>query len=149
MLFRSVSQSRYRVLLFEPLDWIFGVETDEFNRLKNPLSRFLRLMHQERGEVILLYVYALFTGIIALSLPLGIQAIIGFLMGAQVSTSLVLLIVLVLRERRARMRAEAKRSRERSRKAKRSRATKKEMAEAKRRRAKIKAGRKNWAVEGD
>jgi len=86
----------YRVLLFEPLDWIFGVETDEFNRLKNPLSRFLRLMHQERGEVILLYVYALFTGIIALSLPLGIQAIIGFLMGAQVSTSLVLLIVLVL-----------------------------------------------------
>ncbi len=86
----------YRVLLFEPLDWIFGVETDEFKRLKGPLSRFFRLMHQERREVILLYVYALFTGVIALSLPLGIQAIIGFLMGAQVSTSLVLLIVLVL-----------------------------------------------------
>ncbi|MDA0931360.1 MAG: ABC transporter ATP-binding protein [Bacteroidetes bacterium] len=86
----------FRVLLFEPLDWIFGVESDEYKRLKGPLSRFFRLMHQERKEVILLYVYALFTGVIALSLPLGIQAIIGFLMGAQVSTSLVLLIVLVL-----------------------------------------------------
>ena len=56
---------------------------------------------------------------------------------------------LALRERRARMRAEAERSRERSRKAKRSRATKKEMVEAKRRRAKIKQGRVNWMRRED
>ncbi|NBU69062.1 MAG: peptide chain release factor-like protein [Verrucomicrobia bacterium] len=56
---------------------------------------------------------------------------------------------LELRERRARLRAEAERSRERSRKAKRSRAVRKEMAEGKRRRAKIKAGRKNWAADLD
>jgi len=47
------------------------------------------------------------------------------------------------------LRAEAERSRERSRKAKRSRAVRKEMAEGKRRRAKIKAGRKNWAADLD
>ena len=56
---------------------------------------------------------------------------------------------LVLRERRARMRAEAERSRERSRKAKRSRLTKREMAEGKRRRSKIKQGRGNWKAELD
>ena len=56
---------------------------------------------------------------------------------------------LALRERRARMRAEAERSRERSRRAKRSRATKKEMADAKRRRSRIKQGRGNWRAELD
>jgi len=56
---------------------------------------------------------------------------------------------LVLRERRARMRAEAERSRERSRKAKRSRLTKREMAEGKRRRSKIKQGRGNWKSDLD
>ena len=56
---------------------------------------------------------------------------------------------LALRERRARQRAEAERSRERSRKAKRSRVTKREMAEGKRRRAKIKQGRGNWSRRED
>ena len=60
-----------------------------------------------------------------------------------------LIEALALRERRARMRAEAERSRERSRKARRSRATKREMADAKRRRSKIKQGRGNWGAELD
>ena len=60
-----------------------------------------------------------------------------------------LLEALALRERRARMRMEAERSRERSRKAKRSRLTKKEMAEGKRRRSKIKQGRGNWKGDLD
>jgi len=56
---------------------------------------------------------------------------------------------LALREKRARMRAEAERSKERSRKARRSRLTKREMADAKRRRSKIKEGRKNWDTRED
>ena len=60
-----------------------------------------------------------------------------------------LIEALALREKRARQRAEAERSRERSRKAKRSRVTKKQMVETKRRRAAIKAGRKNFLREGD
>ena len=60
-----------------------------------------------------------------------------------------LIEALVLRERRARQRAEAERSRERSRKAKRSLLTKKQMAETKRRRAKIKQGRSNWKADFD
>ena len=56
---------------------------------------------------------------------------------------------LALRERRVRMRAEAERSRERSRKAKRSKLTKREMAEGKRRRSKIKEGRGNWRANLD
>jgi protein subunit release factor B len=60
-----------------------------------------------------------------------------------------LMEALVLRERRARQRAEAERSRERSRKAKRSRVTKRQMAEEKRRRSKIKQGRSNWKADFD
>ena len=56
---------------------------------------------------------------------------------------------LALREQRARQRAEAERSKERSRKAKRSRVTKKQMAETKRRRSKIKQGRGNWIRRED
>jgi protein subunit release factor B len=55
-----------------------------------------------------------------------------------------LIQALALRERRARQRAEAERSKERSRKPKRSRLTKREMADSKRRRSRIKEGRKNW-----
>ena len=60
-----------------------------------------------------------------------------------------LIEALALRERRARQRAEAERSRERSRRAKRSRVTKKQMAEEKRRRSKIKQGRSNWKADFD
>lgn len=60
-----------------------------------------------------------------------------------------LVAALELRRQRERLRILAERSRERSRQAKRGRISKREMTEGKRRRAAIKAGRRNLAREGE
>ena len=61
-----------------------------------PLNRFFGMLSLDRKEIFLVYVYALFSGLINLSLPLGVQAIIGFVNSAQFSTSLILLIAVVV-----------------------------------------------------
>ncbi len=52
-----------------------------------PVQRFFRLLQQDRKDVIYIYVFAVFYGIVNLSLPLGIQAIIGFIPDGSVSSS--------------------------------------------------------------
>ena len=61
-----------------------------------PLSRIARLLHNEKSEISSIYFYAILSGLIQLSLPLGIQAIIGFVLGGAMSTSLVILITLLV-----------------------------------------------------
>ncbi len=61
-----------------------------------PINKFFDLLKPSKKDVYLLYGYAVFSGLINLSLPLGIQSIVGFIMGAQMSFSLYLLIGLVL-----------------------------------------------------
>jgi ABC-type bacteriocin/lantibiotic exporter with double-glycine peptidase domain len=65
------------------------------NNILSPWQRFLGLLKLERREIFQIAYYAIFEGFVALSLPLGIQAIINLLQGAQVSTSWIVLIVLV------------------------------------------------------
>ncbi|HVG15960.1 MAG TPA: ATP-binding cassette domain-containing protein [Chitinophagaceae bacterium] len=60
------------------------------------LSRIVRLVRDEKSEISSIYFYAILSGIIQLSLPLGIQSIIGFVLGGAMSTSLVILITLVV-----------------------------------------------------
>ncbi|MTI32973.1 peptidase domain-containing ABC transporter [Xanthovirga aplysinae] len=62
----------------------------------SPIKRFFNLLKVDRQEVISIYVYALFNGIITLTLPLGIQAIINLIRVGQVSTSWVVLVVIVI-----------------------------------------------------
>lgn len=62
----------------------------------SPFRRFLELISLERKEIINIYFYAGISGIIYLSLPLGIQAIINLLFGGLVSTSVVVLILVVV-----------------------------------------------------
>ena len=62
----------------------------------NPVSRILRLVKLERKEISAIYFYAILNGLIQLSLPVGVQAIIGFVLGGFMSTSLVILISLVV-----------------------------------------------------
>ncbi len=59
------------------------------------LQRFFRLLAPEKKEILLIYAYAIFSGIINLSLPLGIQAIIGLTLANSLSASWLLLIVVV------------------------------------------------------
>lgn len=63
---------------------------------KNPVARILNLVKLERKEITAIYFYAILNGLIQLSLPLGIQAIISFVLGASVRASLVILITLVV-----------------------------------------------------
>lgn len=61
-----------------------------------PLKRLFRMLGNERRDIIYLYVYAVVSGLIALSLPLGVQVIIGLISGGLVFSSVYLLIGLVV-----------------------------------------------------
>lgn len=58
-------------------------------------QRLLGLLALDRKDILQIFYYAIFAGLVNLSLPLGIQAIINLIQGAQVSTSWVVLVVLV------------------------------------------------------
>lgn len=62
----------------------------------NPAARILRLLRLEKSEISAIYFHAILNGLIQLTLPVGIQAIIGFVLGGAMSTSLVVLISLVV-----------------------------------------------------
>jgi len=64
--------------------------------LISPVARILNLVKLERKEITAVYFYAILNGLIQLSLPLGVQAIIGFVLGASMRASLVILIGLVV-----------------------------------------------------
>ncbi|MCD8444270.1 peptidase domain-containing ABC transporter [Tenacibaculum finnmarkense] len=65
------------------------------NNPLTPWKRFLGLLKLEKKDILQISYYAIFEGIVALSLPLGIQAIINLLQGAQISASWVVLVILV------------------------------------------------------
>lgn|SRR5690606_4976344 len=54
-----------------------------------PVRRFFNLLKVDKQEVFSIYVYALFNGIVMLSIPLGIQAIISFLTAGESSLFMV------------------------------------------------------------
>ncbi|MGA0155361.1 MAG: peptidase domain-containing ABC transporter [Flavobacteriaceae bacterium] len=58
-------------------------------------DRFFGLIKLEKRDVYQVFYYAIFAGAVSLSLPLGIQAIINLIQGAQISNSWVILVVLV------------------------------------------------------
>ena len=58
-------------------------------------KRFWLLLKPDRKEIYQVYVYALFKGLIVLSLPLGIQTIINLIQGGAVSTSWIVLSMLI------------------------------------------------------
>jgi ABC-type bacteriocin/lantibiotic exporter with double-glycine peptidase domain len=61
----------------------------------NSTQRFFKLLELDRKDIGYIYLYAIFAGIITLSLPLGIQAIINLMVGGEVSSSLFLLIGII------------------------------------------------------
>ena len=65
---------------------------------KNILTTWQRLIGMltlDKKDVFQIFYYAIFAGLLNLSLPLGIQAIINLIQGAQVSTSWIVLVILV------------------------------------------------------
>jgi len=66
------------------------------NIFANPVKRILQVIKLEKNEISSVYFYAILSGLIQLSLPLGIQSIVSFVLGGAISTSLIVLIALVV-----------------------------------------------------
>lgn len=60
-----------------------------------PVKRFFNLLKEEKGQVYSIYFYAILNGLVTLSLPLGIQAILNFVLGGRITTSWVILVLIV------------------------------------------------------
>ena len=58
-------------------------------------QRLVGLLKLDRKDIRQIFYYAIFAGLVNLSLPLGIQAIINLLQGAQISSSWIVLVILV------------------------------------------------------
>ena len=61
-----------------------------------PIKRFYGLLSQYKSEIKQIYLYALFIGIVNLTLPIGVQAIINFLQTGELTSTWVLLVVVVI-----------------------------------------------------
>lgn len=61
-----------------------------------PIQRFWRLLKPDKPEITRVYAYAIFNGLVNLSIPLGIQAIVNLIQGGQVSTSWIILVIIVV-----------------------------------------------------
>ncbi|MFY8182131.1 MAG: peptidase domain-containing ABC transporter [Flavobacterium sp.] len=63
---------------------------------QTPLQRFYSLLRIDKKDISQIIFYAIFAGLVSLSLPLGIQAIINLIQAGQVSISWIVLVVIVV-----------------------------------------------------
>lgn len=63
--------------------------------MSSPYQRFWLLLKPDRKEIYQVYTYAFFKGVIALSLPLGIQSIVNLIQGGRVSMAWIVLVIIV------------------------------------------------------
>ncbi len=60
------------------------------------LKRLYNLLELDKKDVLQIFFYAIFAGIVSLSLPLGIQAIVSFIQSGRISASWIVLVILVV-----------------------------------------------------
>ncbi|WP_124979812.1 peptidase domain-containing ABC transporter [Nonlabens xiamenensis] len=68
---------------------------DKNQNILTAWQRLMRMLELDKSDIRQIFYYAIFAGVVGLSLPLGIQAIINLIQGAQISTSWILLVALV------------------------------------------------------
>jgi ATP-binding cassette, subfamily B, bacterial len=61
-----------------------------------PIQKLNKIIFHNKTEVVNIYMFSLMAGLLQLSLPLGIQTIVGFVIAGSISTSIVVLVTLVL-----------------------------------------------------
>lgn len=61
-----------------------------------PWQRFINLMKLERKDIYRIVSYAVFSGLVGLTLPLGVQTIINLIQGGQVNASWIVLVFFVI-----------------------------------------------------
>ena len=62
----------------------------------SPIKRLRKLLALDRKAISHVYIYAFFNGLVNLSLPLGIQAIVNLIQGGEITTSWYILVTLVI-----------------------------------------------------
>jgi ABC-type bacteriocin/lantibiotic exporter with double-glycine peptidase domain len=62
----------------------------------SPLHRLISLLRMDKKDISQVFFYAVFAGLVSLSLPLGIQAIINLIQSGRVSVSWIVLVVIVI-----------------------------------------------------
>lgn len=62
----------------------------------SPIKRFWLLLKEDKSDITRIYTYAVFHGLVNLSIPLGIQAIVNLIQGGQVSSSWIVLVAIVV-----------------------------------------------------
>lgn len=63
--------------------------------VNRPFRRFVRLLSLDKRDIIYVFVYSVFAGLIGLSIPLGVQAIINLIAMGQASTSWIVLTFII------------------------------------------------------
>ncbi len=61
-----------------------------------PVGRLFQLLHRERREIELVFLYAVLAGALSLTLPLGVQAITGLVSGGLILQPVIVLIAFVV-----------------------------------------------------
>jgi ABC-type bacteriocin/lantibiotic exporter with double-glycine peptidase domain len=61
-----------------------------------PIERFKNLIKVDKKDVYQLITYSIIGGLISLSIPLGVQAIINFIQAGKISTSWIVLVIIVV-----------------------------------------------------
>lgn len=62
----------------------------------SPTARFWRLLKPDSADIRNIYIYSVFNGLVNLSLPLGIQAIVNLIQAGQVNSAWIVLIIFVV-----------------------------------------------------
>jgi ABC-type bacteriocin/lantibiotic exporter with double-glycine peptidase domain len=62
----------------------------------SPTKRFFKLLQMDKKDIYQIFFYAIFAGLVSLSLPLGVQAIINFIQSGRVSVSWIVLVIFVV-----------------------------------------------------
>ncbi len=71
-------------------------DDEDDHQLLTPMQRFFRLLSIEKRDIGYIYIYAVVIGLVGLSLPLGIQAIVSLISSGRLFNTVVLLIIFVL-----------------------------------------------------
>ncbi|MFO8146259.1 MAG: peptidase domain-containing ABC transporter [Bacteroidota bacterium] len=64
-------------------------------KTSSAIKRLTGLLKMDRKDILQIFYYAIFAGLLNMSVPLGIQAIVNLIQGGRVSTSWIILVVLV------------------------------------------------------
>lgn len=72
------------------------MEQDYSGSLIKSIRQLFKILRLDKRDISSIYFFAILGGLISLSLPLGIQTIISFVMAGSISTSIIILIIMVV-----------------------------------------------------